>query len=105
MENSLDIVECFFPAGGLFSATAGPLLPDNLAFKSFNKMWRSTSREDLPSPQGEDSQPPASLQSPVRSQPRLRKQSSFDHVATGEEIEESEAGPMSLNYSPSEEQR
>ena len=29
-------------SGGLFSATAGPLLPDNIAFKSFNKMWRST---------------------------------------------------------------
>ncbi len=33
--------------GGLFSATAGPLLPDNIAFKSLNKMWRSQSSEDL----------------------------------------------------------
>ena len=31
--------------GGLFSATAGPLLPDNLAFKPFNKMWRSQSTD------------------------------------------------------------
>ena len=33
--------------GGLFSATAGPLLPTNIAFKSFNKMWRSQSSEDF----------------------------------------------------------
>lgn len=33
--------------GGLFSATAGPLLPDNIAFKSFNKMWRSHSSEEF----------------------------------------------------------
>ena len=33
--------------GGLFSATAGPLLPENIAFKPFNKMWRSQSSEDL----------------------------------------------------------
>ena len=35
--------------GGLFSATAGPLLPDNIAFKSFNKMWKTSSSEDLTS--------------------------------------------------------
>ncbi len=40
--------------GGLFSATAGPLLPENIAFKSFNKMWRSQSSEDL-QPLGEKS--------------------------------------------------
>ena len=33
-------------SGGLFSATAGPLLPDNLAFKPFNKMWRSQSQDN-----------------------------------------------------------
>ena len=27
--------------GGLFSSTAGPLLPTNIAFKPFNKMWKS----------------------------------------------------------------
>ncbi len=32
---------------GLFSSTAGPLLPENIAFKSFNKMWRSQSSEDI----------------------------------------------------------
>ena len=32
--------------GGLFSATAGPLLPSNIAFKSFNKMWRSQSSDE-----------------------------------------------------------
>jgi len=34
-------------SGSLFSATAGPLLPDNIAFRPFNKMWKSTSHEDL----------------------------------------------------------
>ena len=33
--------------GGLFSATAGPLLPDNIAFQPFNKMWKSNSTDSL----------------------------------------------------------
>ena len=31
--------------GGLFSATAGPLLPHNIAFKPLNKMWKSPSHD------------------------------------------------------------
>lgn len=33
--------------GSLFSGTAGPLLPENIAFQSFNKMWRSPSSENM----------------------------------------------------------
>jgi hypothetical protein len=36
----------FHYSGGLFSATAGPLLPSNIAFKPFNKMWRSPSQDN-----------------------------------------------------------
>ena len=36
----------FYISGSLFSATAGPLLPDNIAFLPFNKMWRSPSKEN-----------------------------------------------------------
>ena len=33
--------------GGLFSSTAGPLLPDNMAFKPLNKIWKSSSTESF----------------------------------------------------------
>ena len=37
----------FYLLGSIFSGTAGPLLPDNIAFQSLNKMWRSPSIEKL----------------------------------------------------------
>ena len=36
-----------FFTGGLFSSTAGPLLPDNMAFKPLNKIWKSSSTESF----------------------------------------------------------
>ena len=36
-----------FILGNIFNGTAGPLLPDNIAFQSLNKMWRSPSSEKL----------------------------------------------------------
>ena len=36
-----NILTFCFSLGGLVSFSAGPLLPSNLAFKPFNKMWRS----------------------------------------------------------------
>ena len=37
----------FVFTGGLFSSTAGPLLPDNMAFKPLNKIWKSSSTESF----------------------------------------------------------
>jgi hypothetical protein len=45
--NVLTLIGSLTFPGGLFSATAGPLLPDNIAFQPFNKMWQSPSSESL----------------------------------------------------------
>lgn len=62
-------------SGGLFSATAGPLLPDNIAFKSFNKMWRSNSNEsfqlDSPKKTKNDTPSPLAAKVPVLNSPDL----------------------------------
>ena len=51
----------------MFSATAGPLLPDNMAFQSFNKMWKPPSNDslDLPMETTQDS-PKVLLQNTLR---------------------------------------
>lgn len=44
----------FLILGGLFSSTAGPLLPDNIAFQpiKFNALWKSPSIESLSNDSG-----------------------------------------------------
>ena len=71
-----------FP-GGLFSATAGPLLPDNIAFKSFNKMWRSSSQESDPDEeqQQQASESPSSAAVTKLTSPRLPGRSSFSRLS------------------------
>ena len=48
---NLHVITClstyFDVLGNIFSGTAGPLLPDNIAFQPLNKMWRSPSSEKL----------------------------------------------------------
>ena len=43
-------MEFFVFSGTLFSGTAGPLLPGNTAFQSFNNLWQSPSTESLSLP-------------------------------------------------------
>ena len=43
---NINVMLCVLISGSLFSATAGPLLPDNIAFLPFNKMWKSPSKEN-----------------------------------------------------------
>ena len=54
--------------GNLFCGTAGPLLPSNTAFQSFNNLWRSPSTESLDLPMENSTQDygKRSLQSKLR---------------------------------------
>ena len=45
----MSVLRFLYLTGGLISGTAGPLLPDNIAFQSIHKIWRSPSVESFPS--------------------------------------------------------